>query len=169
MNHPVALVYTSHTGFTAQYAKLLSNSANLPAYDLSQSKAILSPGSSVLYLGWLCAGKIKGLSKAQKRYDVRAICAVGLTQASFMDISKLALDNRCPSLPLFYLQGGYARQKLRGLYRPMMKAMEKMVTKAPAETEQQQAMQAAFVQGGDWVCAESLTPVLDWLLGPSSR
>ena len=33
-----AIVYTSMTGFTAQYANMLSNKTGLPAYTLAQAK-----------------------------------------------------------------------------------------------------------------------------------
>ncbi len=68
------LVYTSATGFTARYAQLLSRKTGLPCLALERAKEL--PGDTpVLYLGWLCAGGIKGLKKARKRLAVRAVCA----------------------------------------------------------------------------------------------
>ena len=76
-----AIVYTSATGFTARYAQLLSRKTGLPCLALERAKEL--PGDTpVLYLGWLCAGGIKGLKKARKRLAVRAVCAVGMAPAS---------------------------------------------------------------------------------------
>lgn len=159
-----ALVYTSATGSTRRYAELISRATGLPAYDLSLG---LGPdkGRPVLYLGWLCAGGIKGLKKARKRYDVRAVCAVGMAEPEAEYTKKLAEDNKLGATPIFYLRGGYDPDKLTGIYRLMMKPMVKMVAKAPAEDEQAAAMKEAFVQGGDWVTEEQIVPVLAFLSG----
>ena len=58
------LVYTSATGFTARYAQLLSRRTGLPCLALERAKE-LPAGTGVVYLGWLCAGGIKGLKKAR--------------------------------------------------------------------------------------------------------
>ena len=81
-----AIVYTSNTGFTAQYATLLSHQTGLPLYRLEECDL---PGSTqVLFLGWLCAGKIQGLKGAMGRFQVAGICAVGMAPQA--DPAKLA-------------------------------------------------------------------------------
>ena len=75
------------------------------------------------------------------------------------------LDNRLEGVPLFYLRGGYAPEKLTGFYRAMMAPMARLVSRAPAETEADRAMRDAFRDGGDWVSPERLAPVLAWLDG----
>ena len=61
---PNAIVYTSNTGYTRQYAKLLGDKTGLPVYFLDEAGAKLPPTTSVLYLGWLMAGKVQGYAKA---------------------------------------------------------------------------------------------------------
>ena len=56
-----AIVYTSQTGFTARYAALLAERTGLPCRPLKEAAA-LPRGTAVIYLGWLCAGGIKGLN-----------------------------------------------------------------------------------------------------------
>ncbi len=75
---PSAIVYASATGFTRRYADLLSERTGLPCFALG---TVPGPdrGAAVLYLGWLCAGGIKGLRKARARYKVQAVCAVGMS------------------------------------------------------------------------------------------
>ncbi|MDD6610969.1 MAG: hypothetical protein PUE91_01980 [Clostridiales bacterium] len=48
---PTAIVYTSNTGFTEQYARLLGQKTGLPVYALSEAGKALPPRSSILYLG----------------------------------------------------------------------------------------------------------------------
>ena len=75
---PAAIVYTSNTGHTRQYALLLGEQIGLPVYSLDKANAQLSGGSPVIYLGWLHASHVKGYAKAAARFDLRAVCAVGL-------------------------------------------------------------------------------------------
>ena len=145
-----AIVYTSQTGFTARYAALLAERTGLPCRPLKEAAA-LPRGTAVIYLGWLCAGGIKGLKGARRRFRTAAVCAVGM--AAEVEEAKLRRDNRLEGVPLFYLRGGYAPEKLTGFYR------------APAETEADRAMRDAFRDGGDWVSPERLAPVLAWLDG----
>ena len=155
-----AIVYTSQTGFTARYAALLAERTGLPCRPLKEAAA-LPRGTAVIYLGWLCAGGIKGLKEARRRFRTAAVCAVGM--AAEVEEAKLRRDNRLEGVPLFYLRGGYAPERLTGLYRPMMSLMSRMVSKASVEDEGARAMQEAFAKGGDWVSAEQLSPVLDAL------
>ena len=51
-----AIVYTSNTGSTAAYAKLLGEQINLPVFPLPQAKDRVPSGSEIIYLGWIMAG-----------------------------------------------------------------------------------------------------------------
>lgn len=51
-----AVVYTTNTGSTERYAKLLAHETALPAYSLAEAKKKLFPGAEVIYLGWIMAG-----------------------------------------------------------------------------------------------------------------
>lgn len=161
MNDITAIVYTSGTGFTRRYAQMLSRAAAIPAYDLEKRDSLPGAGTKVLYLGWLRAGGIVGLSRARRRWDVRGVCAVGM--APEYPQKKLAEQNRTGKLPVFFLQGGYAPEKLRGLNKIMMSAMTKQMTKKPPKDEAEAGIQKLFLQGGDFVNEANLAPVLSWL------
>lgn len=163
MKDIAAIVYTSNTGFTMQYAQLLGQAAAIPVYDLEDGLSAPAPGARVLYLGWLSAGKIKGLSKARRRWKVKAVCAVGMAPEGQNTVERLTEQNRLEDIPAFYLRGGYAPERLTGIYKIMMSAMAKMVSRAPAESEEDKAMRDSFAAGGDWVDMRYLDPVLAWL------
>ena len=161
MNQVSAIVYTSNTGYTQRYAAMLGRAAGLPVHRLGDGA--LPRDTSVLYLGWLCAGGIKGLKKARSRYNVRAVCAVGMSPNTAEYTAKLSGQNHLGGTPLFYLQGGYSPAQMTGVYKPMMAMMGKVVSKAPPKDESERAMQEAFAKGGDWVSEEQLAPVKAWL------
>ena len=153
-----AIVYTSQTGFTAWYAALLAERTGLPCRPLKEAAALpRQPGLAVILVG------DNGLKEARRRFRTAAVCAVGM--AAEVEEAKLRRDNRLEGVPLFYLRGGYAPEKLTGFYRAMMAPMARLVSRAPAETETDRAMRDAFRDGGDWVSPERLAPVLAWLDG----
>lgn len=156
-----AIVYTSATGFTHRYARMLGEETGLPVYD-AQSRSLPPMGTEILYLGWLMAGSVKGLTRARKKWNVRAVCAVGMAPE---EMAQPGLRDRdgLGSVPLFYLRGGYAPKKLTGLNRVMMSLMTRKMTANPPKNETEAAMQEVFRSGADFVRREELDPVLDWL------
>lgn len=158
-----AIVYCSNTGFTARYAGLLARAAGIPAYDLAQRRELPARGSRVIYMGWLCAGRMKGLSSARGRFDVRAVCAVGMARPESIQEEKLRRSNHLGGLPLFYLRGGYRPDQVKGIYRAMIAPIAASITRRPAQTQEQRETQEALLHGADWVSRDQLGPVEIWL------
>ena len=63
-----AIVYTSHTGSTERYARLLGRRTGLPVWPLAEAERALPPGAEIVYLGWLLCGGINGYRTAAGRY-----------------------------------------------------------------------------------------------------
>lgn len=157
-----AIVYTSNTGFTRRYAQMLSRAAAIPAYDLADA-ALPADGAPVVYLGWLSAGRITGLPKAQKRWSIQAVCAVGMSPNN--DPETVAKANRV-ECPLFCVQGGYAPEKLRGANKAVMSVVTRLIAFAEsknANSPEEKAQLAQFRTGCDFVNESNLAPVLAWL------
>ena len=74
-----AIIYTTNTGSTEHYAKLLAQKTGLPVYSLAEAKKRVFAGAEAIYLGWIMAGGIKGYKDMVKKYNVRAVCAVGMS------------------------------------------------------------------------------------------
>ena len=158
-----AIVYTSATGFTRRYAQFLAQTTGLPAYVLSDP-AGPPAGTKVLYLGWLRAGAVRGLKGARSRWTPAAVCAVGMAPPEGVDAEGLARRNGLEGAPLFYLRGGYAPERVKGLSRAMMAVMTRSVRQSAAKGDPQaEAMLPVLLHGADWVDRENLRPVLDWL------
>ena len=76
-----AIVYTSNSGYTAEYARLLGRATGLPVNDLRQVHTP-QPDEEVIFLGWLMADRVMGWPKANAFFKVRAVCQVGMGPAS---------------------------------------------------------------------------------------
>ena len=162
-----AILYTSNTGFTREYALMLGQKTNLPVFSLQEASGKIARDSSVVYLGWLMAGKVQGYKKAAKRYKVQAVCGVGMG-GNGSQLQEVRKANAIPEkTPLFTLQGGFDIQKLSGIYKLMMTIMVKTAGKGLAEkqdrTPDEDVMLEMMTQGGSRVSAENLAEVLAWV------
>lgn len=164
--NPKAIVYKSNTGHTKHYAELLGEKTGLPIYTLPEAEKALLPNDSIIYLGWLMAGKVQGCSDAENRYNIMAVCGVGmgLTGSQIDDVRKSNKING--NIPVFTLQGGFDITKLHGAYKFMMRIMIKTAGKALANktdrTPEEDETLNMFHHGGDYVREDNLTSVLEW-------
>lgn len=150
-----AIVYTSNTGTTKEYAELLSDKLSLPYYSLDEIKYKVKPGSKIIYLGWIMASGVKGYKKVVKDYDVRAVCAVGMG-ATGTQVKEVRTKNKISSsIPVFTLQGGFDVKKLHGIYKIMMTIMVKTAGKGLANkqdrTQEEDQMLEMMLHGGKYV------------------
>ena len=152
-----AIIYTSNTGRTAEYAQLLGKELNLPVHSLQQAKNKVLVGSEIIYLGWIMAGGIKGYKEAAKLYKVRAVCGIGMGQTG-TQLKEVRDKNAIPQrIPLFTLQGNFDVKKLHGAYRFMMNVMVK-TDRTPEEDD----MLDMMVNGGKRVSLQNLNAVTEW-------
>ena len=161
-----AIIYTTNTGSTEQYAKLLAQKTGLPAYSLAKAKRRDFAGAEVVYLGWIMAGSVKGYAAAAKRYRVCAVCGVGMGQTGTQTESVRKKSAIPANIPLFTLQGNFDVKKLHGIYRFMMEIMVKTAGKSLAKkknrTREEDDMLDMMLHGGERVKAENLSAVLEW-------
>ena len=161
-----AIIYTTNTGSAERYAKLLAQKTGLPVYSLADAKKRVFAGAEVIYLGWIMAGSVKGYAEAAKRYQVRAVCGVGMGQTGTQADSVRKKSAVPANIPLFTLQGNFDVKKLHGVYRLMMEIMVKTAGKALDEkkdrTPEEDDMLDMMRCGGERVKAEDLSAVLDW-------
>lgn len=161
-----AIVYKSNAGHTKHYAELLGEKTGLPTYTLPEAEKALLPNDSIIFLGWIMAGKIQGYSDAEKRYNIIAVCGVGMG-ATGSQIDDIRKSNKIDSnTPVFTLQGGFDITKLRGVYKMMMSVMVKTVGKSLREksdrTPDEDVTLEMMTSGGDYVSEENLNSVFEW-------
>ena len=161
-----AIIYTTNTGSTERYARLLAQKTGLPVYSLAEAKKRVFAGAEVIYLGWIMAGSVKGYAEAAKRYRVRAACGIGMGQTGTQTDSVRKKSAMPANIPLFTLQGNFDMKKLHGVYRLMMEIMVKTAGKGLAEKEDRTLEEDDMLDmmrcGGERVKEESLSAVLDW-------
>ena len=160
------IIYKSNTGYTEQYAKLLSEQLGLPCYKLG-SVPECHKGRDAIYLGWLFAGNIVGYKTASKKYHLRCVCGVGMGPPvpelvpGFRD--KMGIPD---SVQVFYLQGGFDINKLKGPMKLIMKVKCKEIAgrlnvRAELSPEEQATLRMTQT-GASCVCKENLAEVVAW-------
>lgn len=157
---PDAIVYTSLNGHTRQYAQMLAQQTSLPVYALD--KAALPAGSRILYLGWIHASHVKGYAKAAKRYQVCAVCGVGLCDTGTLTDEVRKATAIPETIPLFTLQGGLDRSGLTGMNKLMIGMLTKGLSAQKQRSAQDERMLALLSRDASYVSMEKLKAVLDW-------
>lgn len=132
------IVYTSNTGSTEKYAKMLSHQIIVPAYSM----------------------------KAARKYNIQAVCGVGMGQTG-TQLVEVRTKNKVPQrIPLFTLQGTFDIKKLHGVYKMMMNVMIKTAGKALADksdrTPEEDDMLDMMLNGSERVNADNLRYIIDW-------
>jgi len=168
-----AIIYTTQTGSTERYAKLLAHETGLPAYTLAEAKKAVLSGGSVIYLGWIMAGCIKGYAAAARRYSVCAVCGVGMGQTGTQEDSVRKKTAVPANIPLFTLQGGFNVKKLHGIYRLLMEIMVKTAGRGLAakenRTQEENDMLDMMLNGGKRVRFENLRAVFNWYVSQKQK
>lgn len=159
-----AIVYTSNTGNTESYAKLLGKKTGLPVYSLKEATKSISKGTSVIYLGWLCANNVKGYKKAEKLFKISAVCGVGLCETGTADDQVRKINNIPSNLPLFTLQGGMDKTKLRGINKFMIKMLTKGLESKKERSPDEERMLELMNDGKNFVSEENISAVTQWYL-----
>ena len=159
---PAAIVYTSNTGHTRQYALLLGEQIGLPLFSLDEAKSQLSGGSPVIYLGWLHASHVKGYSKAAKRFALCAVCGVGLCDTGTLTDQVRKATSIPEGIPLFTLQGGIDRSRLKGMDKLMISMLTKGLASQKHRSAQDERMLELLSKDENYVSPENLAGLLQW-------
>lgn len=166
---PTAIVYTSKTGFTRQYAQLLGKRLGLPVYSLEDALYGMDQGSPILYLGWIHASAIRDYRKAAKKFSVCAVCGVGLCDTGTLTDQVRKATAIPASIPLFTLQGGFDRSKLKGLDKLMISMLVKGLSAQEKRSEQDERMLALLQTDGNYVSPDNLKGILNWYEGLKTK
>ena len=156
------IVYTSNTGHTAEYSKMLGAKIGLPVYALNEAAKKLQKGTEIIYLGWLFANNIKGYKKATKKYKVSAICAVGLCDTGTAVAEVRKANSISEETPLFTMQGGMDKTKLRGINKFMINMLTKGLSSKKERTENDERMLELLTHDKNYVSEENITAFMKW-------
>ena len=121
-----AVVYTTNTGFSKEYALMLGNELNLPVYELEKALKEIKKDTEISYLGWVMADNIVGYKKVATYFKVSVLCAVGLSSNKDRIAKANIIDN---NTELFVLKGGLNLNRLKGFKKFLMKIISKSMIK----------------------------------------
>lgn len=156
------IVYKSNTGSTEKYAKMIGKKIGSNVYSLDEAKKKLAKGDSVIYLGWVFANIIKGYKKALKRYDVEVVCAVGMNK-TLDNLDQVRKANSISDdFPLFTLQGGLNREKLKGINKMMINMIFKSLSNKENRNEDEEKMYQLFIDSSNPIKEENLDDFLNY-------
>ena len=161
-----AIVYTSNSGYTAEYARMLGKLTGLPVNDLRQVHNP-QPQREVIFLGWLMADNIMGYAKASRFYKVRAVCQVGMGPATRTASDRLRQKLKLgPEVQVFTLQGGFDIRRLHGPYKWIMQVkcreIRRNLESKESLTPAQQLTYDMAAKGASAVKQENLTEIVNW-------
>ena len=160
-----AIVYTSNTGYTAEYARILGEKTGLPVYSLDKAVKALPKDEEIVYLGWLMAAFVKGLPQALKHFSVKIVCGVCMGESG-SQLDSVRKNNGIPEeIPVFTLQGGFDMKKLKQPYKFMMKLMAKhlknQISQKPTPNEEDKKILNMLDRGASYVTETALTPIIE--------
>lgn len=159
----MVIVYESKTGFTRKYAEMLVKETGLKAFSTTQLNEV-QDGSDVIFLGWVSAGKIKGLKKVLNRFNVKAVCASGLAKEPEPNIETLIKANSCEGKQFYYLRGGCKPLKeIEGFDKFLLSAFLKMLKVKKDKTPELIETINDMENGVDHVDSKNLAQVLEWV------
>ena len=141
---------------------MLGEQIGLPLFSLDEAKSQLSGGSPVIYLGWLHASHVKGYAKAARRFDLRAVCAVGLCDTGTLTDQVRKATSIPEGIPLFTLQGGIDRSRLKGMDKLMISMLAKGLASQKQRSAQDDRMLDLLSRDESYVYPENLAEVLQW-------
>lgn len=167
------ILYQSGSGHAKEYAELLSKQWNVPAYDLFSAVRSLKKGTPVLFIGWVRNRELMGYGLMLKRYSIKAVCAVGAVE---MEYGQYVLDRIArrahirEDISLFYLRGGFDSKLVRGSDRKLVSALIDTLARKIVRCEKKnqavhvydKALFSALTCGGDFVCTENLSNIVEW-------
>lgn len=158
----VSIVYVTNTGSSKRYAEMLSQKTGYPCYSLSDSDAAV--GTDVVFISWVMAGTIQGLSEARVKFGtLKAVAPVGMMKSESQDTA--LKEKNTVSEAMFSLAGAFDMKKLSGMYKMMMGMMVKMLKSKLKESKDPKTKEIAekFEEGFDMVSEDNLSELLEFL------
>lgn len=157
-----AIVYTSKNGHTAEYAEIIGKQTGLPVYSLKSAQKQLEKDTQIIYLGWLMASRVSGLNKARKEFKVSAVCGVGLSDTGTL-VGEVRKANVLPEdFPLFTMQGGLDKDKLKGINKLMINMLEKGLSSQKERTEADERMLYLLTHSKNYVSENNTADFMKW-------
>ena len=159
------IIYESDAGSTKQYAEAFAAKTGLECHSMYMARIKVKRKSDVIYFGRVRQGEIENLKKARKKYNVLAVCAVGLKMPTNAVKDELCAANGMDGVSpqLFYLRGAFEPEKNIGLEKTLIHLI---VSDLQSKGDELDAVDAQYLSdlqnGADYVNEENLGALLSW-------
>lgn len=176
------VIYTSQTGFTQRYAQWIAGRTNGDLMELKeagkQEDGFFAAYDAIVYGGWCMGGKIVKLNwfleKAADWKDKRlAAFATGASPNDNPEIDevfgKMLTEEQKKYIRLFYCQGGLNYDKMKILYRLMMKMYISAMKKKKDATEKEKQKAAMIAKSYDVADVRYTDPIVAYLTGENDQ
>lgn len=127
-----AIVYSSNTGFSKQFAYSLAVKTKIEIYDLKEAKKKLPKGANIIYFSWINANKINNIKKV-KSFNVLYYAVCGLNTYNEEMVERIKEVNNVSNL--YYLEGGIRYRYLNLFQRFLMNMIRKSLKKKSKKQE----------------------------------
>lgn len=161
-----AIVYTSNSGSTQKYARILGEELGLPVYSYKEARMIFTKEDEIIYMGWIMCGRISKYYRAVDRFNIKAVCAVGINKNTSIEIEKIKTINFIDS-KFFYLRGAYNKENQHGIIKYIMKIATPII-KIDIKSNLQSTLNDLenldmLCNGRDYVNKEQISEIIKWV------
>lgn len=166
-----AIVYKSNMGHTKRYAEMLSDILEVPAVTTRHAFTKLPKRSNIIFMGWVRGRDYMGYNAFIKKHQIKAACVVGAVETGDILLEYVRKKNKINyEIPLFYLRGGYNKEKTKGADRQMAEALIENLAKKKRKYEgtgkqfpvYEAELLETLIYGGDFVESTRLCEIISW-------
>lgn len=163
------IVYVSKHGYTKRYAMMVAEKLGVKAFDLKEAKKNLKKFEPIIYMAGICNSKINELKKVTKRYDVKVICAIGMSfyRETLLELIRI-INELEEGFPLFYAQGGLDPKNISMVERFMLNVSFASYGQIQNPTEEDLKTVDMLGNAADYVSEEKLYRLYAYLLEDDS-
>lgn len=107
------IVYVSKYGYTKRYAEMAADKFGVKAYTLKEAKKELKKGEPIIFMSGLNNNRLNELKKVSKRFDIKSVCAVGMSffRDTLPELVRI-INGFDEGFPVYYAQGGLDPSKI---------------------------------------------------------
>ena len=121
----IAIVYNSETGYTKKYAEMLSESINLPMFNIEDAKKLLKKGSEIIFMSWVKNAKLQNYNQVARYFVPKMVAVVGLDNLNQNQQLFFKGQNNIECNKLYFLKGGIDLEKLNYINRQKVETYTK--------------------------------------------
>lgn len=173
-NKKIAVVYSSHTGFTQNYAAWLAKELHCDLKTVKESSVSdLLQYDTIIYGGGLYAVGISGIKLITKNYQllkdkkliIFAVGASPVREETTKEIRKANLSDEMSDVQFFYLRGGFDYSRLSPFFKLLMKLRKLQLKSMKNKSADAKGMLASYDHPLDFTNIKNIMPIIESVVG----